>query len=120
MAQFVGQRISLISRSDVRYLGTLDEVNEESSTVTLKDVKSFGTEGRRGIPTEEIPANDTVYPYISFKGSDVKDLRIHKDDEHAGDQPSVGGGSIQSDVSPPSFLQQAIVADFLDDEISRM
>lgn len=58
-----------------RYVGILHEINSEQSTVSLKQVRSFGTEGRRnGI--EEIPASEGVYEFIVFRGSDVKDLKI--------------------------------------------
>lgn len=59
-----------------RYVGTLHEINSENSTVALENVKSYGTEGRRGNPDEEIPPNDQIYDYIVFRGSDVKDLTI--------------------------------------------
>ena len=39
-------------------------------------VKSFGTEGRKGNPAEEIPASDQIFPYIVFKGTDIKDLFV--------------------------------------------
>ncbi|KAF2491303.1 hypothetical protein BU16DRAFT_529854 [Lophium mytilinum] len=77
MSEFIGSRISLISKSDIRYVGTLHEINSENSTVALENVTSFGTEGRR-IGDEEIPASDNVYEYIVFRGSDVKDLRIEE------------------------------------------
>ncbi|KAK8094143.1 Scd6-like Sm domain-containing protein [Apiospora hydei] len=71
-------RISLISKSDIRYSGILHEINSEESTVSLENVRSYGTEGRRGQPEEELPASDQVYEYIVFRGSDVKDLRIEE------------------------------------------
>ncbi|KAI1084025.1 Scd6-like Sm domain-containing protein [Whalleya microplaca] len=76
MSEFLGSRISLISKSDIRYSGVLHEINSEESTVSLENVKSFGTEGRKGNPDEEIAPSDQVYEYIVFRGSDVKDLRI--------------------------------------------
>jgi protein LSM14 len=63
---------------DARYVGTLHEINSADSTVALENVSSFGTEGRRGKPSEEIAPQDSVYEYILFRGSDVKDLRIEE------------------------------------------
>jgi hypothetical protein len=59
-------------------VGTLHEIDSETSTVALENVKSFGTEGRKDDPSEEIPAADNLYEYIVFRGSDVKDLRIEE------------------------------------------
>ncbi|KAI0407802.1 Scd6-like Sm domain-containing protein [Xylaria palmicola] len=78
MSEFLGSRISLISKSDIRYSGILHEINSEESTVSLENVKSFGTEGRRGNPAEEVAASEQIYEYIVFRGSDVKDLRIEQ------------------------------------------
>lgn len=61
-----------------RYVGTLHEINSETSTVALENVTSYGTEGRKSDPTEEIPPADVLYEYIVFRGSDVKDLRIEE------------------------------------------
>lgn len=58
------------------YAGILHEINSEESTVSLQNVKSFGSEGRRGNPDDEVPASDQIYDYIVFRGTDVKDLRI--------------------------------------------
>ena len=58
------------------YVGTLHEINSETSTVALENVKSFGTEDRR--PDEVVPASDNIYDYIVFRGSDVIDLRIEE------------------------------------------
>lgn len=76
MSEYIGSRISLISKSDIKYIGTLHEINSDTHTVALESVTSFGTEGRKGNPAEEIPGSDQVYEYIVFRGSDVKELTI--------------------------------------------
>jgi protein LSM14 len=65
----------LISRSDIRYVGTLAQINSDDSTVSLENVRSFGTEGRTA---EDVPPSDQIYEYIVFRGTDVKDLRIEE------------------------------------------
>jgi protein LSM14 len=46
--------------------------------VALENVTSFGTEGRRNNPDEEISPSEEIYEYIVFRGTDVKDLRIEE------------------------------------------
>lgn len=75
MSQYIGKTISLVSNMDVRYVGTLHEINSVESTVSLNSVRSYGTEGRRG-GIDEIPPSEHTYEYIIFRGSDVKDLKI--------------------------------------------
>lgn len=60
------------------YVGTLYEINSNESTVSLENVRSHGSEGRKGDPSEEVSASDQVYDFIVFRGSDVKDLRIEE------------------------------------------
>ncbi|KAL2116447.1 hypothetical protein VTJ04DRAFT_8615 [Mycothermus thermophilus] len=78
MSEFIGARISLISRSDIRYSGTLHSINSDDSTVSLENVRSFGTENRKTNPDEFVPPSDQIYEYIVFRGTDVKDLRIEE------------------------------------------
>ncbi|GBC04162.1 hypothetical protein RclHR1_05540015 [Rhizophagus clarus] len=73
---YIGSKISLISKSDIRYVGILHSINSADSTVALEQVRSYGTEGRRGNPAEEIPPSDNIFEYIVFRGSDVKDLHV--------------------------------------------
>lgn len=42
---------------------------------------SFGSEGRRGNPAEEVPRSTSVYEYIVFRGSDVKDISIASEEQ---------------------------------------
>ena len=60
------------------YVGTLHEINSDESTVSLENVRSFGTEGRKGKPEEEVAPSEQLYEYIVFRGTDVKDLRIEE------------------------------------------
>lgn len=60
------------------YVGTLHSINSDDSTVSLENVRSYGTEGRKGNPDEEVPPSDQIYEYIVFRGTDVKDLRIEE------------------------------------------
>lgn len=59
-------------------MGTLVEINSAESTVSLQNVLSHGSEGRKNDPEEEVPASSQIYEFIVFRGSDVKDLRIEE------------------------------------------
>ncbi|MCJ1477288.1 hypothetical protein MMC13_005959 [Lambiella insularis] len=112
MTEFIGSRISLISKRDIRYVGTLHEISSENSTVALEQVVSFGTEGRR--PDDEVPASDNVYEYIVFRGSDVKDLRIEEGPKENNppkpavpDDPAILGSARRPPSAVVSQAQQA-------------
>ncbi|QSL66055.1 hypothetical protein MERGE_003192 [Pneumocystis wakefieldiae] len=76
--EYLNSKISLISQSGIRYIGILHDINSKDSTISLKNVRSYGTEGRKGNPREEIPASENIFEYIVFRGSDVKDLKIEE------------------------------------------
>ncbi|KAJ3115764.1 hypothetical protein HK100_001254, partial [Physocladia obscura] len=76
MEQFLGATISLISKSDIRYIGVLHSINQQESTVALENVKSLGTEGRKGNPADEIMGSPQIFEFIVFRGSDIKDLQV--------------------------------------------
>lgn len=72
---YIGFRVSLTSKSAIRYIGTLCSIDTKVSTVALKDVRSFGTEGRLRDGGPVMPS-ECIYPYIIFRASDILDLQV--------------------------------------------
>lgn len=73
---YLGSKISLISKSEIRYEGILVDVNPQESTITFEKVRFFGTEGRR--PGNEVPAMERVFEYVVFRSVDIKDLQVYE------------------------------------------
>uniref|UniRef100_A0A0P6I928 Protein LSM14 A n=1 Tax=Daphnia magna TaxID=35525 RepID=A0A0P6I928_9CRUS len=72
--QLLGSKISLISKSEIRYEGILFTLNPNESTLALAKVRMFGTENR---PTDNpVAARDEVFEFIIFRGQDIKDIRL--------------------------------------------
>lgn len=107
-----------------RYVGTLHEINPEDSTIALENVVSHGTEGRRGNPAEEIPASSSVYEYIVFRGSDVKDISVVEQEPEEPEPPKVPNDPAILGVSQylafVSYLQFSFYYHYYYDEVLRM
>eukprot|EP00316_Scyphosphaera_apsteinii_P012391 CAMPEP_0119330220 /NCGR_PEP_ID=MMETSP1333-20130426/77787_1 /TAXON_ID=418940 /ORGANISM="Scyphosphaera apsteinii, Strain RCC1455" /LENGTH=436 /DNA_ID=CAMNT_0007339563 /DNA_START=19 /DNA_END=1331 /DNA_ORIENTATION=+ len=71
---YLNSHIVLISKSDIRYEGTLYTIDTTNSTVALQNVRSFGTEDRK--KENPIPPSPEVFDYIIFRGTDIKDLHV--------------------------------------------
>jgi len=82
MAQnpLLGNRISLISKKNIRYEGVLYSINETNSTLALQNVTSFGTEGREKTDpsTAFVAPQEGIHAYLLFRGCDIKDLHVHE------------------------------------------
>ncbi|KAH9515611.1 Protein LSM14 A [Bulinus truncatus] len=71
---YLGSKISLISKAEIRYEGTLYTIDPVEATVALAKVRSFGTEDR---PTDRpLPARNEIFEFIIFRGHDIKDLHV--------------------------------------------
>lgn len=71
---YLGSKISLISKAEIRYEGTLYTIDPKEATVALAKVRSFGTEDR---PTDRpLPARNEIFEFIIFRGLDIKDLHV--------------------------------------------
>ncbi len=65
-SNILGSIISLVTNAQVRYQGVLTEVNPTEKSMTLENVKSMGSEGRRqGV--NEIPASEAELKIVKFK-----------------------------------------------------
>lgn len=97
----IGSRISLISKKNIRYEGTLYLINEADATVALQNVRSYGTEGRESETEIFVPPQDQVYPHLLFRGCDIKDLHVHENtaNEALPNDPAIISAGQPSDIS---------------------
>jgi hypothetical protein len=100
---YIGAPLSLISKANLRYEGTLYTIDAGSSTVALSSVRCFGTEGR--VPgADYVPPSPVVYEYIVFSGRDIKDLHIMQrpdaNAQQSSSQPALHDPAIVSSAAP--------------------
>jgi len=80
--QLIGSLIQVITKAQVRYEGVLTEIEADQSqkAMTLSNVKSFGTEGRRN-GVNEVQAQENEIQIVKFKVDQIIDFKILKKPE---------------------------------------
>ena len=63
----------MVTNALVRYEGTLITIDRTERSMRLKNVKSYGTEGRRN-GENEIEAHPNIIPEVVFKVDHIKDF----------------------------------------------
>jgi protein LSM14 len=104
---YLGNRISLISKSEIRYEGILYAINVKDSALVLQNVRSFGTEDRKS--EGAIPPSQEEFGYIIFRSTDIKDLQFFeppKSDFSQGILKDSAIIAIQNQRSAQPVLQQ--------------
>lgn len=71
----LGSTVTLVSKSNIRYTGTLYTVDPTEHTISLADVRALGTEGR-GTKYRQVLPDCKVYEYIIFRRADVRDVKV--------------------------------------------
>jgi len=86
---YIGCLMSVISKQEIRYVGTLVMINSKEQTLVLQNVKSYGSEGRRGGGPDEVPASSQIYEHIIFRAAELKDFYVIKSPEKDFKDPAI-------------------------------
>lgn len=64
--KIVGSYLSILTKVQCRYEGVVEAFDKAEKTITLTQVKSFGSEGRKG-GNDEVPPSQTVHAKVKFR-----------------------------------------------------
>lgn len=73
--QIIGKEMWLITKAEVRYEGVLYEVDRVNKTMSLKQVRNMGTEGRRN-GVNEMPGDEKVLGNVKFRVDLIKNFKV--------------------------------------------
>ncbi|RKP14201.1 Lsm14 N-terminal, partial [Piptocephalis cylindrospora] len=91
--EYVGAKISLASKSGVRYIGILNAMDLAASTVALEQVYCY-----TGDPATTMPR---FFEYVTFRASDIQDLQVIEMPQHAKSQAPP---SSKAEMTDPAVL----------------
>ena len=74
-SNILGSKLQIITTAQVRYEGILTQVDPINKAMTLINVKSYGSEGRREGVNEILPADNDIEEVL-FKVDHIKDFKI--------------------------------------------
>ena len=74
-SQIIGKKMWLITKKEVKYEGVLFEVDRANKTMSLRQVRSLGTEGRRN-GVDDVPPNDKIFANVKFRVDLIKSFKI--------------------------------------------
>ncbi|CAF3321081.1 unnamed protein product [Rotaria socialis] len=108
---FIGSKIAIITKSQIRYVGTIIGIDAQTSSILLGNVKCFGTENRAG-PLTNANVTNTILPIMQFANSDIEDLKI-VDEEQTPESPQQKPSLVAATSSTlvPTASQQSSIHD---------
>ena len=81
----IDKHLSIITKAGARYEGTLVDVDKVKKTMSLKQVKNMGTEGRRG-GENELPPTDNILGMVKFRVELIQSFNIVPEEEEQEDE----------------------------------
>lgn len=80
LSKILNKKVDLITNSNIRYEGILIQIKTQDQRLLLKDVKSFGTEGRNNgineVPTPAPNDPNNLYAFVEFQIPMIKELYL--------------------------------------------
>jgi protein LSM14 len=103
ITKILNKKVDLITNSNIRYEGVLIQIKTQDKRLLLKDVKSFGTEGRNGgvneVPTPAADDPNNLYSFVEFQIPMIKELYIVDQPMPVPSDPAIV--SVQKEERPP-------------------
>lgn len=93
LSKILNKKVDLITNSNIRYEGILIQIKTQDQRLLLKDVKSFGTEGRNNgineVPTPAPNDPNNLYAFVEFQIPMIKELYLAEKPGHVPEDPAI-------------------------------